>query len=814
MKRISFHSIPALWVAAIFAAGILIGKGIDLVFPLSLAIVLFLFITAAILFVMANPRLSAFLSLTLIALILSVGAGKIHFDTLSSPSLSDSLLSRQVIIVGRIVEAPATIENRTRFLLRLESFEEPHVSLLSQPNVLVTVTRQRKDTAAVPFIYGSRIKLAAQLYQPSAERNPGEFNSRAYYVAQGIGLLMRVRGYSNVAIIDSTLTGGMFDGLMRHVVLPVRFYILSLIDKTIGGEEGELLKGIFIGERGGIPYSTRTAFTNSGIAHILAVSGSNVVIVFAFFSVAFGLLRIPRNLNIILTSLVLLFYMILTGSQPPIVRATVMTLIILFGKILGEKSNALNSLGVAALVILAYDARQLFDVGFQLSFLAVLSIVYLYPIVNTQISRLQKDDIVHRSLAFLLRVSAVSLVATLGTLPLTAIYFGKVSVVGLLTNGIILPIVGASVMLGFISSLLGWVNFFVADTFAAVNGLLLSLSLAAAKYSGGLSWAYVETLQFKPVHAIPYFAALGVLFHLHMGSVARKMIIAFLASLNILLFVSISSSEKSHDRMLRVSFIDVGQGDAALVEFPDGETMLIDGGPRTGDYDSGERIIVPFLRRRGIEKIDYVIASHPHADHIGGFPYIFQSFDVSAVLESGQPARDPIYREYVQALQMEHCRVDTARGSQPAIQIGGAKLYILYPTPAHIDVDTSHSHTNLNNTSVVLKLCYGRTSILFTGDAERDAEEEILQSYGDFLQSTLLKTGHHGSITSSSQEFLDAVNPKHAIISVGLHNKFNHPSEDVLERLRRMKVEPLRTDEEGAIIFESDGEKVNRILWR
>ncbi len=536
--------------------------------------------------------------------------------------------------------------------------------------------------------------------------------------------------------------------------------------------------------------------------------------VFAFFSIAFGLLRIPRNLTIILTSLVLLFYMVLTGSQPPIVRATVMTLIILFGKILGEKSNALNSLGVAALVILAYDARQLFDVGFQLSFLAVLSIIYLYPILNAWISKIQIDNPGNKAGVFLLRVAAVSLVATLGTLPLTAYYFGKVSVVGLLTNGIILPIVGASVMLGFVSSLLGWVGFFVADAFAAVNGLLLSFSLAAAKISGGLSWAYVETLQFRPVHAIPYFAALGVLFHLHLGSIARKMVIALLVSLNILLFVSTSPSEKSREGMLRVSFIDVGQGDAALVEFPDGKTMLIDAGPRAGDYDSGERIVVPFLRRRGIEKIDYVVASHPHADHIGGFASVFKSFDVNTVLESGQPARDPIYREYADALQKENCRVDTARKGLSAIQMGEAKLYILYPTPAHIDADTSHLHANLNNTSVVLKLCYGWTSILFTGDAERDAEEEIVLSYGDFLQSTLLKTGHHGSITSSTQEFLDAVKPKHAIISVGLHNKFNHPSEDVLGRLRAMNVEPLRTDEEGAIIFESDGETMNRILWR
>ncbi len=814
MKRISFHSIPALWVASLLAAGIFIGKEIGLTSPLSLALVALLFVTASVFFVIANPRSGAIQSLVLIVLILSVGASKIHFDTMAGPALSDSLLSRPVTIVGRIIEAPSTVENKTRFLFRPEYFEQPHVTIQSVQTVLVTVTRQRKDTITVPFNYGSRVKLTAQLDRPSEERNPGEFNSRAYYEAQGIGFFMRVKGYKNVAIVDSDKAAGVYDGLMANVVLPVRFYILSLIDRTIGREEGELLKGILIGERSGISYATRTAFTNSGIAHILAVSGSNVVVVFAFFSGLFGLLRFPRSLNIILTCFGLLFYMILTGSQPPIVRATVMTLIILTGRMFGEKTNALNSLGVAALVILAYDARQLFDVGFQLSFLAVLSIVYLYPIVNAQISKIQADNPGKKAIVFLLRVAVVSLVATLGTLPLTAFYFGKVSVVGLFVNGIILPVVEISVMLGFVSSLLGWISFFAADAFAAVNGVLLYLSLVAAKFSGGLSWAYVETLNFRPVYAIPYFIAIGVLFHLHLANIARKMFIALLASLNILFFVPAFSSHQSQEGTLRVSFIDVGQGDAALVEFPDGKTMLIDAGPKAADYDAGERIVVPFLKRRGIDKLDYIVASHPHADHIGGIASVVHSFDVNAVLESGQPARDPIYREYSKALQLENCRIDTARSGQSAIEIGGARLYILYPTSPHIDGDTSNIQQNLNNTSVVFKLCYGKTSVLFTGDAERDAEEEIVQSYGDFLQSTLLKTGHHGSITSSSQQFLDAVKPNVAVISVGLHNKFNHPSEAVLERMQAMNVEPLRTDEDGAIIFESDGETMRRIFWR
>lgn len=816
MKKLSFHSVTALIVAAIFALGIAVGRKVEVPPVVLFTLLVVVLAGCSMLFHLnkSNPRFLAHQSIALCALILVVGAGKYRFDTTSNPVIPESLLKQQLTVVGKILESSATIKNKTRFLFKLEEIKGSQNILSSQPTILVTVIRRRKDTIDVPFMYGNTVELRGQMYRPSAERNPGEFNSRAYYEAQGISLLMRVRSYTNVAILDSTHEGGAYDLLMRSVVLPVRFYILSLIDRTIGGEEGELLKGIFIGERGGIPYSTRTAFTNSGIAHILAVSGSNVVIVLAFFKMLFTLLRIPRVANIVLTCGALLFYMLLTGSQPPIVRATIMTLVFLLGKLLGEKSNGLNSLGVAALIILGYDARQLFDVGFQLSFIAVLSIIYLYPIANGWISSLRGESLWRKAFVATLQVCAVSLVATLGTLPLTAVYFGRVSIVGVLTNMFIIPTVGASVTLGFVSSLFGWLTFIVADSFAAVNQMLLTLSLMVAKFSGGLSWAYVDTLQFKPIHSIPFYAALGILFHLPAKNVVRKFVLGFAASLNLLLFAPTSSFEKSVEGKLRVSFIDVGQGDAALVEFPDGTTMLIDAGPKSEEYDAGERIVAPFLKRRGISTIDYLVASHPHGDHIGGFPYILKNFDVNRVIESGQPARDPIYIDYVQAIQNEKCSVDTARAKQATIQIGGTKLYVLYPTPTFIDFDTTHSHQNLNNTSVVFKLCYGEISMLFTGDAERDAEDEMVELYGDFMQSTILKTGHHGSITSSAQSFLDAVKPKYAIVSVGLNNRFNHPSEEVLERLHRMNVETLRTDEEGAIIFETDGKSIQRIEWR
>ncbi len=814
MQKFSIHSVPVLVVATLFAVGIIVGKNVGLELWAYVAGAIGLFACVLVLISKSNQSNSSFVFPSLILLVILGGAAKYRFDATATPPLPESFLKKQITVVGKILESSATLENRTRFLFQLEAIQDSDVELLAPPNVLVTVIRQRKDSVDISFRYGNRIQLTGQLYRPSAERNPGEFNSRAYYEAQGIALMMRVKGYRNVAILDSTFSGGAYDWTMRSVVLPVRRYILALTDSTVRGEEGELLKGIFIGERGGIPYSTRLAFTNSGIAHILAVSGSNVVVVFAFFMTMFTLLRIPRTANIILTAFGLLFYMLLTGSQPPIVRATIMALVMMFGKLLGEKSNALNSLGVAAIIIFLFDARQLFDVGFQLSFLAVFSLAYFFPIARSWLPKVEQTNVWRKLLVGGMELVVVTFVATIGTLPLIAIYFGRVSVVGLLSNVVVVPLVGANVVLGFVSSLFGWFSFFVADAFAAVNWALLKFCLWIAKFSGNLSWAYIDTLQFRPIHAIPFYLALLAVFHVHFKNLARNISIGFVASLNLLLIAPTGSFDKSIEGRLRVSFIDVGQGDGALIEFPNGQTMLIDAGMKAEEYDAGERIVTPFLKRRGISTIDYLVASHPHGDHIGGAPYVFKEFDVKEVIESGQPARDPIYLEYIQSIKNEKCKTTNVRMRDSPLSIGGAKLYFLYPTETFIDKDTTHAHENLNNTSVVFKLCFGETSVLFTGDAERESEEEMIRLHGNFLEATILKTGHHGSITSSTEEFVNLVKPKYAIISCGLNNKFNHPSDEVMERFRAMNVETLRTDEEGAIIFETNGEKFERIEWR
>jgi competence protein ComEC len=500
----------------------------------------------------------------------------------------------------------------------------------------------------------------------------------------------------------------------------------------------------------------------------------------------------------------------ITGSQPPVVRATIVASVFILGTVIQRKTSPFNSLGAAALFILLMDARQLFDVGFQLSFVAVLSIVYLYPIMNGWIAGVPLEGWKRKATVWTLRVCALSLAASLGTLPLTAMYFGRISVVGLVANIIVIPASAGALLLGFATVGAALVSQWLATVYGALNQLLLSLTLTFVKVTGSLPFSSVDASRFSLLHVLPFYAALLLLFNLRQKA-ARPLLFILLGSLAVTVFIPPSGAAAPLAGKLRVSFLDVGQGDASVVEFPDGRVMVVDAGASAGQFNAGDRTVAPFLRRRGVSRIDLLVLSHPHDDHIGGAPVLLREFDVLRVVEAGMEGRSGSYRSYVSDLAAEQCGVDTGRAGLMIAEFGGARLYFLGPD-GH--VSSAADGFNVNNASVVVKLHYGNVAFLFAGDAELESEAEMVRRYDSFLHSAVLKAGHHGSNTSTSQDFLSLVRPRFAIVSAGRFNKFGHPSPEVIQRFEAMGVDVLRTDLDGAIILETDGNTVSFVDWR
>ncbi|MDH3252807.1 MAG: DNA internalization-related competence protein ComEC/Rec2, partial [Ignavibacteria bacterium] len=595
--------------------------------------------------------------------------------------------------------------------------------------------------------------------------------------------------------------------LMNGVIAPVRNHVSAVIDLQIRGDEGEFLRGIVLGDRSGIPWETREAFSRAGVAHVLAVSGTHVAIVAAFLFFLFEVMRLPRVLKLTVTAAGMLCFMLMTGSQPPVVRATVMGLVIILGAMYRKRTNVYNSIGIAAVVILGLDPRQLFDPGFQLSFGAVISIVYGYPKLNRGIMRIPVTRAWSRGAIQLLRLAAVSAAALLGTLPISLYTFGRVSIIGIVANIAIVPAVGLAIVLGLLTTLLAVLSSAVSLIYADLTATLLSFILAVVDAVGSLPFAAVDAAGVTVIDVMVFYTGLLFCSRLTSSRSARPLFIALLLASNVAVFSRCARSGNT----LKVIFIDVGQGDAILVRFPDDRILLVDAGPRSDRFDAGKRIVGPLLRREGISTIHLLIATHPHSDHIGGLPWIYDQFEVRRTLECGEEIASQIYDDYRARRNAEECEVTVVSDGIMLEDFPLGRIYVLHPGS---QVNASAASGNLNDRSVVIKVQYGNSSILLAGDAEREAEHRMVETYGDFLNSPVLKVGHHGSITSTTSAFLYAVNPRFAVVSVGRYNVFGHPSVTVLRRLLDSGAEVHRTDTQGALILESDGNTWTVDEWR
>jgi competence protein ComEC len=794
---------PALRLAAYLAAGILLGRLADP--PPRVLWALVLVPASFLLFTLLRNRGGRVPNpLTPVAaaiLCLLIGLARYGEVIHGLPPVPASLLGKEVAVSGVVVDDPSVNGDRARFPVACTQIAGQGTTVPHAARMLVTLRLPPAVPEDRKLRYGMRAVLRGRLDLPASARNPGEFDARSYYEANGISLFLRVRSMDSVTV----LAAGEGDWWMRALVLPVRRLLLRQIDVTVGGEEGEFLKGLLIGERSGLPVPLREAFVRSGTAHVLAVSGSNVAVIAAIVLLILQFFRANRWVRATLTGLAVIGYILLTGGQPPVVRAGIMALLMLAAGLVQERPNTLHSLGLAAAIILLIDPRQLFDVGFQLSFAAVFAIVLLYPLLRVRIDGWTSGNWSRHLVRPPLRLVALSLAATIGTLPLSALWFGSVSIIGLLANIAVVPAVGVSVVLGVAAGIAGLFSSWLAQSYAALNTVILHLTIRVSQACAGLPFAVLETPAFRWIDAVAFYTAVAVVLQ------KRGRLFGTLIALTVAVHLAIQMPPVPWSRRtpgcLRVTFFDVGQGDAALVELPEGEAILVDAGARTPAYDSGERVVVPFLRRCGIGRLQALVVTHHHSDHIGGVAAVLRAVAVDRLIEA-----DTVGGGNPLAVGGSWCgRRETGRLGG-ALKLGSrARIYILSPGTGEA---AGGGQTEENNSSVVLKVCYGSISFLLAGDAGTDAEAMMVDGFGGFLKCTLLKVGHHGSIGSSSERFLDAVSPREAVISVGAGNTFGHPSENVLRRLEGRGIEVLRTDEEGALIFETDGKTLRRIVWK
>jgi competence protein ComEC len=639
---------------------------------------------------------------------------------------------------------------------------------------------------APPLGEGQRLAAEVRLHRPVGFRNPGGFDYPAQLRREGIGLVGSGRA-DRVRPLTADAPPWPA-GVKRWAV--------ARIGAELPEASAALLAGLLLGERAALPRETDDAFRRAGVYHVLAVSGFNVALVSASVFTLLTVVGVSRRATAVAAAAALLAFALVVGGQASVIRATIMGLILLGGIFLERESQLPNALGLAALVLLAWRPRDLGDPGFQLSFAATAGIVYLAAPARAVFERLGCPP-------WLATAGGVSTAAQCAVLPIMAAHFNQLSLIGPAANLVVVPLAGAATTVGLFalaaaaaSEVAGAVALNLAWALAVL--LRVTVWLAAA-----VPWALVHIPAPGPMAMTAWFlaAALAATVPARWGRHAA--LVLAVAGLGTALWAFVAPD----DGRLRVTFLDVGQGDAILVEVPDGPRLLVDGGPGgAARFDVGERVVAPFLWNRGISRLDVIAATHADADHSGGLAAVLRQFAVGEVWENGRWGAG--HESTVAALQRSRAARRILVAGQ-RLWLGAALVTVLNPP----SVDGPGPATaGENDESLVLRLDWRGTSILLTGDLTTSGEELLLADRAP-LAATVLKVAHHGSRTSTGERFVGASRPLVAIVSVGTRNPFRHPAPEVLQRLAAAGSRLYRTDRDGAVIVETDGASLWVTRW-
>ncbi len=802
---------PALKAGLAIAGGIVIGEKLS--FSLDLISVVFLgfLILSILLFLLSksSPAREILRSVFLLIALVLLGSWKF---TLDKTSVTENLLTGfadsggEVQLRGMILDVPRRRTKTDQIVTRAHHLSTDQIIQAAEGDLLVYVSREKGDENAIASVsVGSEIAVTGIIARPRAPRNPGVFDFRPYLVLHGISAVMYVESWSDVSLI-STQTNGWS---LRATIASIRAWIASVFDSKVGGVEAAFLKGILLGDRSEIPAEVKTSFINSGVVHVLAVSGFNVGMVALIFLSIFPLFRLGRVSTILLTIVFLFFYMLLTGSVPSVVRATIMATVILLAPLVQRKADVFNSLAFAAIVIFIIDTKQFFNPGFQLSFAAVASILYFYPKITRLAHHLPEGLRGSKAFDFVFKLFSVSVAAQIGTMPFTVAYFGMVSLISFVANLFVIPAVGIGLAVGFAIAFFSLLSAWITGIYGLAEQFLLSVILKVIAFSGNLSFAYIVLPKPDLLAFFIFYSLALLIFNFKEKLLGKKLIFALLILGNI----AVLRSAFLDGPQMQVTVLDVGQGDATLIQFPSGKNLLVDAGPKSPSYDAGERIVLPFLKRT-VNKLDAIVITHPHSDHLGGVVSILRAVPVGKVFDAGHKSDSRLYRDFLETIDELAIPYIQVRAGSTIALTPEARIFVLHPTKDFVQRDSLHYVRDLNNGSVVLKILYGKVGILMMGDAENPSEAQMLSLFGGFLKSNLIKVGHHGSKTSSGEEFIEMVQPPLAAISVGAHNMFGHPSTVVVSRYESHGTRVLRTDEEGALVFETTGRIISRVHWR
>ena len=857
--RSLFSQYPLTQIAVAFAAGICAAYYFS--WRLSIALVLGAVCSVFTAILLLKKRVQAAGLMLLSAMFFAGVALALLERRVDESSELNRFVDKSVALTGVLDGPPEFARDRVYLSLRVERIDSEtitngRVSLLAPIRNAATLELYR----ALQLRYGTRVSVRTTLDRTGNYRNPGvsplhEYLDRKGYDATGIA-----RGPGSIVRLDDTRVFPLLAKLYEW-----RERLQREIDARFAPETSGVLDAALLGNRYNLSQSASERFREGGTFHVLVISGLHISFIGALVLLLVRRLTARRLVQFVLPASIVWCYSVAVGAEASVVRAALMFTFAGLATIVFRQATSLNALGAAALILLVQSPKEIFDPSFQLTFLSVLAIVAIawplllrmsaigawhptrstpyppacspavkalceilfwserrwqqelarsphdYRLFKTAAAAWLERYHVQRCLRYVFGAVVVSASVQIVLLPLMIVYFHRLSLASLVLNIVVSVLLAALVAVALIALLLSQAPLFkLAD---AINWLMVhsvdpfsSFDLATLRlpeYTGPAAVLY--GFYYFPLLllllALSHWRPLALLKErrckLHPFVLPMSILQVLLAGVLILHPLSNGPA----DGLLHVDFLDVGQGDSALITMPGGTTLLVDGGGNTTEAARriGETVVSEYLWWRGLSEVDYVLATHADADHIDGLNDVLKNFTVRGALIARRPPNDPEFLKFSQRLTTTNTHAEVIQAGD-VIRFGAVEVSVLWPP------GTGEQSTN--NDSIVLRLKFGEHSILLTGDIEKLAERALLES-NQVLNATVVKVPHHGSKTSSTDDFVRATSPQLAIISVGRKSMFGHPHGEVVQRWQANGATVLTTGEWGTITITTDGHELS-----
>jgi len=642
---------------------------------------------------------------------------------------------------------------------------------------------------------GNRVIFSGNLFIPKRFSNPGAPDYRGYMERENL------LGYVSLQKDDFFYIVDDIKEYPEAMVSSLRRDIQQIISAIYSAEHSPMISGVLLGSRSSISDQAVDVYQETGVSHILAISGLHIGIILMIL-VPF-VSRFHIIWRYIILAVLISIFCALAGMNPPAIRASMMFITIFLMKLSNRESDGINALLFSALILLLLNPADLYNVSFQLSFSAASAILILYPFLKDTIGVTPRN----RMLQYFWDIEILTFSIMIVTLPFVVYHFNSISPLMFIANLAAIPLIFLIVTIAIISLVITFFSFTLSVSIAHLNSSIIDLLSKFLDSLRHIGLERIEVYSISWIIYILYFLAIITVYYLAKNRRINKLLVipSFILGMLFLIYSNeLISQFESRSKECRINFLDVGQGDCAVISFPGGTNVLIDGGNKTTYTDAGKEMILPFLKRSRISQIDYLFVSHSDADHALGIISVLKGVQVKNIYKTLSSDQNPV--DLILESEAKKMNIPINYYNQAVIRPEkSAAIFILNSEKKKFDTD--------NDDSGLIKIVYGTNSILFTGDIGFEAEEYYCKEYGEFLDSDIIKISHHGSKYGSSLEFLKIVSPSFAVISSSRNNLYNHPADETLDRINNVGAKIFRTDYQGAQIFCSNGNEIKIIDW-